>query len=257
MTLPSKIDEARAAPVSVGPAASLMAVEASGVCRRYGRRWALVDVSFGVPRGTTLLVAGRNGSGKSTLFRVLSTAIRADRGTARIEGLDIRSATQAVRRRVALLTHQSHLYEAISALENLQVAAWFLRRDAGRGTLLPLLDEVGLADRADDPVVTFSAGMRKRLSLARTLLQEASVVLLDEPYGQLDPPGFRLVDHFFGLLRRRGATVLMATHLLERGGALCDRGIVLDRGRVVWTGLARDLPREGGLQAAGLPEGES
>jgi ABC-2 type transport system ATP-binding protein len=122
---------------------------------------------------------------------------------------------------------------------------------------LPLLEEVGLAERAGDPVATFSAGMRKRLSLARTLLQEASVVLLDEPYGALDPPGFRLVDRFFSLLRQRGTTVLVATHLLERGAALCDRGIVLEGGRLAWTGAARDLPREGGLQAAGLPEGES
>jgi heme exporter protein A len=234
-----------------------LAVEARGVCRRYGRRWALADVTFDVPRGTTLMVAGRNGSGKSTLFRVLATAIRADRGTARIEGLDIRDAKPAVRSRTALLTHQSHLYEALTALENLQVAARFLGRDARSAALVPLLEEVGLADRAGDPVATFSAGMRKRLSLARTLLQEAAVVLLDEPYGALDPPGFRLVDRFFSLLRKRGTTVLVATHLLERGAALCDRGIVLEGGRLVWSGAARDLPREGGLQAAGLPEGES
>ena len=231
------------------------AVEAQGICRRYGRRWALVDVSFGVPRGRSLLVAGRNGSGKSTLFRVLATAIRADGGTARIEGFDIRSAPQAVRAKMALLTHQSYLYEALSPLENLAVAARFLGRDARRGALLPLLAEVDLAERADDPVTTFSAGMRKRLSLARTLLQEASVVLLDEPYGQLDPPGFRLVDRFFRLLHERGTTILLATHLLERGGALCDHGIVLDRGRLAWAGRAGDLPRQGGLEAAGLPEG--
>jgi len=232
-----------------------LALEARGLCRRYGRRWALVDVSFDVPRASTLMVAGRNGSGKSTLFRVLATAIRADRGTARIEGFDLRRHAEQVRTRTALLSHHSYLYEALTALENLQVAARFLRRDASRRALLGRLQEVGLADRADDPVATFSAGMRRRLSLARTLLQEASVVLLDEPYDQLDPPGFRLVDHLFGSLRERGATVLVATHLLERGAALCDQGIVLEGGRLAWAGRARDLPREGGLQAAGLPGG--
>ena len=113
-------------------AAFPMAVEASGLCRRYGRRWALIDVSFTAPRGTLLIVAGRNGSGKSTLFRVLATAIRADRGTARIEGKDLRADPQEVRDRIGLLSHQTYLYDSLTALENLQIAARFLGRDAGR-----------------------------------------------------------------------------------------------------------------------------
>ena len=234
--------------------AAPFAVEAVGLCRRYGRRWALVDVSLQVPSGTVVMVTGRNGSGKSTLLRVLSTAIRADRGTARVVGHDIRTATQEVRHHVALLSHHSHLYEALSALENLSVAARFLRHDARRDALLPLLDEVGLADRADDAVATYSAGMRKRLALARTLLQQPSVVFLDEPYGQLDPPGFRLVDGLLNRFRRAGDTVLMATHLLERGSALCDLGIVLEEGRLRWSGLAGELPTRGGLDPAALPE---
>ncbi|MFI5184145.1 MAG: heme ABC exporter ATP-binding protein CcmA [Vicinamibacteria bacterium] len=232
------------------------AVDASGLCRRYGRRWALIDVSLQIPAGTVVMVTGRNGSGTSTLLRVLSTAIRADRGTARVAGFDLRTATQDLRKRVALLSHHSHLYEALSALENLQVAARFLGREAARLALLPILDEVGLADRADDGVATFSAGMRKRLSLARVLLQEASVVFLDEPYGQLDPQGFRLVDALLDRLRSQGTTVLMATHLLERGSALCDLGVVLEEGRRQWFGPAIDLPRHGGLDPAGLPEGD-
>jgi heme exporter protein A len=232
-----------------------LAVEAAGICRRYGRRWALVDVSFTLPRGAGLVVAGRNGSGKTTLLRVLATALRADRGSARIDGFDIRKHREEVRRRSALLGHHSFLYEALTALENLQVAARLLGREAGRAGLVEKLAEVRLADRADDPVMTFSAGMRKRLTLARTLLQEASVVLLDEPYGHLDPPGFRLVDEVIDGLRARGATVLLATHLLERGASRCDQALVLEAGRVAWQGRAGDLPREGGLEAAGLPEG--
>ncbi len=231
------------------------AVEVDGICRRYGRRWALVDVGFAVPPGAALVVAGRNGSGKTTLLRVLSTAIRADRGSASIAGLDIRDERQEVRRLSALLGHHSCLYDALTALENLRVVAHFLGRDAGRGPLLEKLSEVGLADRADDPVMTFSAGMRKRLTLARTLLQEASVVFLDEPYGHLDPAGFRFVDDVIGGLRSRGATVLLATHLLERSAALCDQALVLEAGRVTWEGRAADLTREGGLGTVALPQG--
>jgi heme exporter protein A len=229
------------------------AIDAKALCRRYGRRWALIDVSFTVPRGQVWMVAGRNGSGKSTLLRILSTAIRADRGSAWVEGHSLRHA-QEVRKRVAILSHHSYLYEALSALENLEVAARFLDRPFQRAALLPLLEGVGLADRADDPPATFSAGMRKRLALARVLLQDAPVVLLDEPYGQLDPPGFRLVDGLVASLRAKGATVLMATHLLERTSALCDGGFVLEAGRLAWAGRAADLPREGGLHAANAAE---
>jgi heme exporter protein A len=230
-----------------------LAVEAIGVCRRYGRRWALIDVDVTLPQGSALAVAGRNGSGKSTLFRVLSTLIRPDKGATRLFGIDPRHDLLAARRRVALLSHYSNHYEALTAFENLQVAARFLERPADRVSLIARLSEVGLADRADDPVTTFSAGMRKRLTLARTLLQEADVVLLDEPYGQLDPPGFRLVDGVVASLRARGATILIATHLLERGAALCEHGLVLEQGRVAWSGPAAELPQRSGLH--GMPEG--
>src|SRR6266478_3350940 len=139
----------------------MIAVAAAGVCRRYGRRWALTDVSFEVPEGALVMVTGRNGSGKSTLLRVLATAIRADRGTVRILGHDVRADREAVRAKVALLGHRTHLYEPLTALENLAVVARFLDGDGRRTALLPRLEEVGLLDRADDPVQTFSAGMRQ------------------------------------------------------------------------------------------------
>jgi heme exporter protein A len=216
------------------------AVEASGLGRRYGPRWALADVSLAVARGTRLLVTGRNGSGKSTLLRVLATAARADRGTARVAGHDIRTQRAEVRRRIALLDHQSGHYDALSARQNLEVSAGFLGGQAS-GRVPDLLRTVGLAERAEDPVSTFSAGMRKRLALARALLQEAEVYLLDEPYGELDPAGFRLLDATLDELRAKGATVLLASHLLERGRAGCDEAIVLEQGRLVWSGPAAEV----------------
>src|SRR5882724_3145792 len=192
----------------------MIAVAAAGVCRRYGRRWALTDVSFEVPEGALVMVTGRNGSGKSTLLRVLATAIRPDRGTVRILGTDSR-----------------------------------------RGPLLSRLEEVGLADRGDDPVQSFSAGMRQRLALASVLQQQARVVLLDEPYGHLDPPGFLLVDGLLQRLRREGATVLMATHLVSRGRNLCDRGLVLEAGRLAYAGTAAQMPQPAGADGAGFAEG--
>jgi ABC-type multidrug transport system ATPase subunit len=229
-----------------------MAVAAAGLCRRYGRRWALVDVGVDVPAGRVAMVTGRNGSGKSTLLRILSTAIRADRGSARVAGYDLRREADLVRSRVALLSHHSYHYDSLTPLENLGIAARFTGLPSDRDWLQGRLATVGLADRADDPVSTFSAGMRKRLSLARTLLRESAVVMLDEPYGQLDPPGFHMVDRVIGSLREKGATVLIATHLLERGAALADQALVLEGGRLLWSGPAGEMPTRSGAD----PDGE-
>src|SRR5437667_12738493 len=150
----------------------MSAVAAAGLCRRYGRRWALADVSFEVPVGALAMVTGRNGSGKSTLLRVLATAIRPDLGTARILGHDVRAERELVRRKVGLLGHRTHLYEPLTALENLAVVARCLGADAGRRALLGHLEDVGLADRGDDPVQKFSAGIRQLLAHRTCPLQQ-------------------------------------------------------------------------------------
>jgi len=207
------------------------AIDCDKIARRYGRRWALAEVTFQLAAGRVMMVAGRNGSGKSTLFRVLSTAIRPDRGVGKVGGFDIVHEREDVRRVSAILAHQSYLYESLSAKENLDVVARFL----GRNNEKEILDRVGLAARADDPVNTFSAGMRKRLSFARVLLQKPEIVFFDEPYGQLDPEGFRLVDAVVQELKTSGATVLIATHQVDRVASYADCSITLDAGRVVGT----------------------
>ena len=218
-----------------------VSVEVEGLARRYGRRWALAGVTFRLPAGAMMMVAGRNGAGKSTLFRVLATAIRPDRGRGRVAGFDLVRQREEVRGVTALLAHQNYLYESLTAKENLQVFAEHLR--LRRDGVMPLLEQVGLAGRAGDAVSTFSAGMRKRLSFARILLQEPKLVLLDEPYGALDPPGFELVDGVVRELRRRGTTILMATHQWERGARLADRALVLEAGQVKWEGPASEALR--------------
>lgn len=218
------------------------AVESEDVCRRFGTRWALVDVRLSVTRGETFVLTGRNGSGKSTLLRVVATALRPHRGTARVEGLDVRTRRDAVRTRLSLLGHHSNLYEPLTARENLEVMRAFLDTPGRPDAVMHALERVGLAERADDVVSTFSSGMRKRLQLARLLVKRAPLVLLDEPFAALDPAGFRLVEELIAEQKARGATVMMATHLLERARELGDEAVVLAAGRVSWRGPARELP---------------
>lgn len=228
--------------MAVSTPSTPQAIVATSLSRRYGRRWALAELSFSVPCGRVVMLTGHNGSGKSTLLRVLSTALRPDRGEARVLGHELVAERHAVRQRVALLGHHLYLYEALTALENLGLAARFLGAEHSRAALLARLAPVALCERADDPVSSFSAGMRKRLALARTLLQPAELVLLDEPYGELDPAGFRLVDELLARLRAEGRTVLMATHLLERGREQSDEALALQSGRLVYYGPAAQGP---------------
>ena len=205
-----------------------LAIDAAHLARRYGRRWALADVSFQLQPGKVLMVSGRNGSGKTTLLRVLATAIRADGGQAAVAGHDLVKGRDAIRLTTALLSHYSYLYESLTAMENLDVIARF------RGDPPPTaaLERVGLASRANDPVSTFSAGMRKRLSFARVLLQTPTIAFLDEPYGQLDPEGFALVEEVIAELKRGGATVIVATHQVDRVARFADQQLALENGRV-------------------------
>lgn len=209
------------------------AIAAQGLCRRFGARWALIDVTFAVPQGARAVLLGRNGSGKSTLLKVLATALRADRGTGSVLGHKLGTARHEIRRRSALVSHATYLYESLSAVQNLEVVTRFLGRRASRAELLEALATVGLDRRADDPPSTFSAGMRRRLSLARLLLQRPSVAFLDEPYAQLDGPGANMVDGVLDGFRRDGVTVLMATHHLDRGRGDADMALTLDEGRLV------------------------
>ncbi|PYQ61524.1 MAG: heme ABC exporter ATP-binding protein CcmA [Acidobacteria bacterium] len=182
-----------------------LAIDASHLARRYGRRWALVDVSFQLPRGRVMLVAGRNGAGKTTLLRILATAIRADSGRASVGGHEL-TEREEIRRTTALLAHPSDTQS--------------------------VLGRVGLADRANDAVSTFSAGMRKRLSFARVLLQKPTIAFLDEPFGQLDPEGFELVEEVVAELKSTGATVVIATHQIDRITRFADAQLRLENGRV-------------------------
>lgn len=243
------------------------AVTAAGLCRRFGRRWALANLDVRIEAGRVVMIAGRNGSGKSTLLRIIATAIRPDRGHVVVAGYDAQRQRDDVRHRVALLGHHSNTYDELTALQNLTVVSRLAGIAADRSALLAVLERVGLGGRCQDEVSGFSAGMRKRVSFARLLLQtdrigandtsmKACLVLLDEPYAQLDPAGFRFVDDLIDQFRRRGVTVLMATHLLNRGAALCDEGIVLEDGQVRWTGPAAGLPRQSGLDPSGLTEGD-
>jgi heme exporter protein A len=205
------------------------ALEFHDVSKRYGRTWALARLSFALPEGASLLLTGHNGSGKTTLLRLLATLFRPTTGNVLLFGRDAVADREVLRPSIALLGHNSFLYEELTARENCTLLARLLGRPAGEADAL--LQQLGLAARAHHPVRTFSAGMKKRLAIVRLLLKRPRLALLDEPFGELDPEGIAEMEtHVRGLLRA-GTTVVLATHQVEHGKSLCTERLHLAGGR--------------------------
>jgi heme exporter protein A len=181
------------------------AIELDGLERRYGERVALAGVSLTLRRGETLVVLGPNGAGKSTLLRVLATLLRPHDGMARVLGETLPADAWKVRAQIGYLGHEAMLYRDLSARENLTLHARLHRVAETR--VGELLDAVGLAKRADDPVHTFSRGMVQRCSVARAVLHDPDLVLLDEPRANLDPAAAKIVEPLLA-----GRTRVMTSH---------------------------------------------
>jgi heme exporter protein A len=201
------------------------------VSKRYGRRWALARLSYALPQGSSLLLTGHNGSGKTTLLRLLATMTTPTAGQLQVLGSDARGDRETVRQSVAMLGHDSFLYEDLSATQNLTLLAELLGVESPATKVTQLLDRVGLARRTSSPVRQFSAGMRKRLAIARLLLKAPRLVLLDEPFGELDPAGIAFMEETIRGLQKEGATLVLATHLVDQGLTLCQQRLHLEDGR--------------------------
>ena len=207
------------------------------LARRFGKRWAVARVSFSVPPATVMMLTGANGSGKTTLLRCLATALRPHHGEVRFNGVDTWTERSTARTDIGFLSHQSRLYTDLSAYDNLTVWA----RLGGRTANIPaLLERVGLVVGRRDPVRTFSAGMKRRLSLARTLLGAPKLLLLDEPFSAFDPEGQDLVRSVVVDARNNGAIVVITTHVPHLAAEVCDIATHLNDGRVQWEGTVAE-----------------
>jgi heme ABC exporter ATP-binding subunit CcmA len=218
-------------------------VRVTGLRKTFGARLVLDGVTMEVRRGEAVALLGANGAGKTTLLKIVATLVRPSRGTVSVGGVDAVRDPDAVRRLVGLVAHGAHLYEDLTALENLQFWTTLAGRDTRRETLVAALAEVELDRLAGERVRTLSAGMRRRLTLARLALAQPRVLLLDEPFAGLDQRAKKWLGERLEAFKAGGGAVLMATHSFGRELAAADRLAILAGGR-----LALDAPR-GGLAA--------
>lgn len=197
----------------------------------------LARVTLAVPRGGALLLLGANGSGKTTLLRCISSALAPHEGRVLLDGESVWEHRQRLRGEIALLSHETALYDDLSAAQNLRVWARMGQIEADQPALLR---RVGLDHTGDKPVRAFSAGMRRRLALARALLKRPRLVLFDEPFSALDVQGRELVASVLTEVREQGATLVLSTHQPGIDARFCEHAVRIQAGQIAWRGLAAE-----------------
>jgi heme exporter protein A len=215
-------------------------VHVAGLRKIYGPARVLDGVDLDVRAGEAVALLGSNGAGKTTLLRILATLSRATKGVARIAGFDCGRQAEEVRARLGLVAHGSWVYEDLTALENLKFWATLSGLDADADALRAALATVELERVIHDRARTFSAGMKRRLSLARFVIARPAVLLLDEPFAAIDQRGSKWLEEHLGQFKAAGGAVLMTTHSFWRGLGIVDRLAILAGGRIAHDGPAAD-----------------
>lgn len=206
------------------------AIDVADVSKSYGHFTAVERLSFTVERGSTLGLFGPNGAGKTTLLRMLAGLTRPTEGTVSVDGVALAPDDYTTYRTVGVVTHETMVYDELTARENLRFHAGLHGIDDPAARCESVLETVGLSHRGSDRPDQFSHGLRKRLSLARALLHGPEVLLLDEPYTGLDQRSVADLEAILEGFDDR--TVVLTTHDLERGVERCSRALVVDRGRI-------------------------
>ncbi|NIO67559.1 MAG: heme ABC exporter ATP-binding protein CcmA, partial [Anaerolineae bacterium] len=207
-------------------------IEIRGLVKSFGHKAVLKGIDLEVANGQFLTLVGPNGAGKTTLIRILATLSKATSGTVLIDGFDLAEEFVDIRRHMGLVSHQTLLYGDLTPDENLRFYGRMYDVPDLEDRIGAVLWQVGLEGRRHDPVRTFSRGMQQRLAIARAILHQPSILLLDEPDTGLDQHAAEMLHELLATVGTKGRTVLMTTHNLERGLSMGDRVAILAGGRI-------------------------
>lgn len=210
-----------------------MVVEMNELGKRYESSWVLCRLSLKIRQGESVALFGKNGSGKSTLLKMIATLLAPTIGTIKVAGHDSRKEKGAIRSRIRYLAHEKQLYETLTVMENLRLTA-SLRQITS--DLILILDRMGIAKYKNQKISKLSEGTRKRLTLARLLLGESDLILLDEPHPTLDTNGREILNTMIYQWKKEGKTILLASHDHKEALSHADRLIILEGGTVSYDG---------------------
>lgn len=209
----------------------MKAIEATNLTRDFKNHRAVDQISFGVEAGEIFGFLGPNGAGKTTTIKMLTGQLRPTEGNASVAGWDIVCQRDQLKPRIGVVFEHHNLYERLSGRDNLLFSARLYGIDKAR--VERVIEQVGLANRANDRVKKYSSGMKQRFLFARALLHEPEIIFLDEPTKGLDPGVGRAIRNLIADLARRGVTIFLTTQYMEKADQLCDRVAILDQGKIV------------------------
>jgi ABC-2 type transport system ATP-binding protein len=222
------------------------AIETSGLTKRFGVRTAVDGVDLLVPRGSAFGFLGPNGAGKTTMIRMLLGLTQASAGQMRLLGHPVPAERAVALQHVGAIVEDPRFHPHLTGRENLRIVA-AVRGPEAAGRIAPALARVGLADRADEKVKRYSLGMRQRLGVARCLLADPLLLILDEPTNGLDPGGIQEFREMIrAMVEQEGRTVFISSHLLDEVEKICDAAAIVDRGKIVTQGPIAELAIGGG-----------
>ncbi len=235
-----------------------MHLEVRRLSKSYGFAWALKEIDLELRSGDCVALLGPNGAGKTTLLKALCGLLRPTMGEICTDGTKLRHGPARLQPAIGLLSPGDHLYDKLTAEENLRLFLALYNRQKNRGEIGNALAAAGLSDWSGEYVASLSSGMKCRLSIAKWLLLEPKLLLVDEPYGVLDGSGVDLLETHLKNVCRSGGIVVMATHHVTRAVALCSRAVILRRGKIIFNETKR-TPWDGIYRAVEdfLPKGEA
>ncbi len=243
--MPSSLDASTAAPPASERAGSGLAIETTGLTKRFGARTALDGIDLRVPRGSAFGFLGPNGAGKTTIIRTLLGLTAANAGTMQVLGYPVPLERAQALRRVGAIVEEPRFHPNLTGRENLRVVA-AVRGPETRARIEPALARVGLSERAGNKVKSYSMGMRQRLGVARCLLADPLLLILDEPTNGLDPGGIQEFREMIrAMVEQEGRTVFISSHLLDEVEKTCDAAAIVDRGKVIVQGSIAELAQGG------------
>jgi ABC-2 type transport system ATP-binding protein len=225
-------------------------IKVSSLKKSFGPVTALRGISFQIEKGEFYGLLGPNGAGKSTTINIISTLLKPDEGSVHINGTDLYRDPQACKKMIGVVPQEIALYNELSALENLRFwgSLYDVPADVLKKKSEELISFLGLGDRKNDKVKTYSGGMKRRINIACALLHEPSVLFMDEPTVGVDPQSRNLIFEVVEELHKRGMTIIYTTHYMEEAQRMCDRIGIIDNGLIVAQGTLDELRKNSGLK---------
>ncbi|MCF7804809.1 MAG: heme ABC exporter ATP-binding protein CcmA [Candidatus Marinimicrobia bacterium] len=220
------------------------ALQAEAVSKSFNQRPVLRDITLDIPEGAFVTLAGGNGAGKTTLLKILAKLMKPDSGSIHIYGKDIWKESDAARSNIGFLSHQILMYNDLNALENLRFTARLFGMLNYDDRIVEVLKQMHLYHRQYDPVKTYSRGMQQRLSLARAILHDPDILILDEPFSGLDESGIDIFTEYIESIRTQQKSAILVSHNLQIGYRLADTVYILSKGRIGFRAETKDVPYE-------------